>query len=168
MKTLSTIIFLAFLTIGNIQGQKYGHVNSNDIIMAIPEVKAADTEIEDYSNKLILKGQDMVKKYETAYQGYAAQANRGELNQIQMQQGEADLTTQKAAIEEYEIEVQNLIGKKKQEVYQPILDKVQQVIVNIGKEMGYTMIFDSFSMGMVFAQESEDIMPLVKERLGIQ
>lgn len=160
---ISCLLFTSMLL-----AQKFGHVNSNEIIMAMPEVKAADSELDAYSKVLISKGQEMVKEYEAAYQAYVGRANSGELSQLQMQQEEAALVAKNQKVGEYEVEVQQLIAKKKEEVYQPILDKVQKIIQDIGKEMGYTMIFDSSSFAMVFAETSEDIMPIVKERLGIQ
>ena len=84
-----------------------------------------------------------------------------------MQQEEAKLTQKQQEIQKYEVEVQEMIAKKKQEVYQPILDKIQAVIDQIGKEQGFTMIFDSSSLGMIFAADSEDLMPVVKARLGM-
>lgn len=166
MKTLFTTIIL-LLSIGGIQAQKFGHLNSNEIIAALPEVKGADTELESYSQKLIEKGQTMMTDYEAKYKSYAEKANGGELSQLQMQQAEAALGQDQQAIQAYEVEVQNLIAQKKQEVYQPILDKVQVAIDAVGKENGYNMIFDSSSFGMIYAQESENVEALVKAKLGI-
>ncbi len=168
MKTTIATLFLmiAFITAGI--SQKYGHINSQEIIAAFPEVKAADSEVESYSNQLIQKGQGMMKAYEAAYQAYAAKANNGEFSQVQMQQEEQKLAAKQQEIQQYEVEVQNLIATKRQEKYQPLLDKIQDVISQVGKEEGYTMIFDSSSLGMVYFKESEDIMGVVKARLGIQ
>jgi len=161
------IAFIAIAFCSSLQAQKYGHLNSQLIIQSLPEVKSADSELETYSQALIAKGQDMTKKYEVSYQAYAVKANGGEMSQVSMQQEEAKLGAQLQEIQKFEVEVQNLINAKKQEVYQPILDKIQVIIDQVGKEKGYTMIFDSSSLGMIFATESEDLMPLVKEKLGM-
>lgn len=164
--TIATFFLLMFCLTAGIS-QKYGHINSQEVIAAFPEVKEADSEVENYSNQLIQKGQGMMKDYETAYQAYAAKANSGELSQVQMQQEEQKLAAKQQEIQNFEVEVQNLIATKRQEKYQPLLDKIQFVITEVGKEEGYTMIFDSSSLGMVYFQESEDIMAKVKSRLGI-
>lgn len=168
MKTFFTTIILALVTLGSMNAQKFGHLNSNLIITSMPEVKAADTELESYQKILIQKGQAMMKEYEGLYTAYAEKANKGELSQLQMQQEETALAGKQQAIQQYEVEVQQLIATKKQEVYQPILDKIQVAINEIGKENGYTMIFDSSSMGMVFSNDTEDVMALVKAKLGVQ
>ena len=84
-----------------------------------------------------------------------------------MQQEEARLSAQQQEIQMYEVEVQQLLATKRQEVYQPILDKVQKVVEEVGKELGYTMVFDSGSGGLLFVQNSDDLMSVVKQRLGI-
>jgi len=168
MKTIITTLLLVIAVATTGSSQKYGHINSQEIIAAFPEVKAADSEVESYSNQLIQKGQAMMKEYEASYQDYASKANSGELSQLQMQQAEQALGAKQQEIQKYEVEVQNMIAQKKQETYQPLLDKIQAVIVEVGKEQGYTMIFDSSSLGMVYTKESEDIMDVVKARLGIQ
>ena len=91
-------------------------------------------------------------------------ANGGEISQLEMQQEETKLGQKQQEIQQYEVEVKDLVAKKKQEVYQPILDKIQVAINEVGKENGYTMIFDAGSTGMVFALETEDIMELVKAK----
>ena len=168
MKTFLTTIILALLTIGSLSAQKFGHINSNLIIASFPEVTAANSELESYQGQLIQRGQNMMKEYEGMYTSYSDKANKGELSQLQMQQEEATLSAKQKEIQDYEVEVQQKIATKKQEVYQPILDKIQKAIDEIGKEMGYTMIFDSSSMGMIFANDTEDVMDLVKKKLGVQ
>ena len=45
----------------------------------------------------------------------------------------------------------------------------QDAINAVAKEKGYSYIFDSTPGGtLIFAQESDDILPLVKAKLGIK
>ena len=102
------ILFTGLLTIGlvaQISAQKFGHLNSQEIIQSFPEVKTADTQLEAYSKGLIDKGQKMMKDYETAYQTYASRANNGELSQVQMQQEESKLSAKLQELQAYEQEV---------------------------------------------------------------
>ena len=78
------------------------------------------------------------------------------------------MAQEQQAIQAYEVEVQNKLAAKKQELYQPILQKVQQVVDQYGKEQGYTMIFDASIGGILFADTADDLMPALKSKLGIQ
>ena len=159
------ILFLGFAC--QIDAQKYGHVNSSELIIALPEVKVADSELESYQQQLIKKGEDMVAAFQKEYETYGTKANAGELTGVEMQQEEAALTAKQQEIQNYEREIQQLLAVKRQEVYQPILDRVTKVVQEVGKEMGYTMVFDSGSGGLLFVDQTDNLMPVVKERLGI-
>ena len=157
------VVFMAF----SVSGQKYAYLNSTQLLLELPEVKAADSELEAYQKSLIAKGEDMVKKFEEKYNGYVQQAQSGSLTGVQMQQRESELAQEQQAIQAYEQEVQQLIVTKREELYKPILDKVNVVVEQIGKDNGYTMIFDSSIGGLLYAVEADNIMDMVKTKLGI-
>ena len=52
---------------------------------------------------------------------------------------------------------------------EPIVARAESAISEVAKENGYVMIFDtSVFNAVMYAQETEDIMPLVKKKLGIE
>lgn len=167
---MNKILTLAILILLGLQlnAQKYGFVNSSQLLVNMPDVKTADAQLEAYQKQMISKGEEMVKKFEVEYNAYLTKVNSGELSQIQMQQQEGQLAQEQQAIQAYEVEVQNKLAAKKQELYQPILQKVQQVVDQYGKEQGYTMIFDASIGGILFADTGDDLMPVLKSKLGIQ
>ena len=167
MKKIILSLAVTLFSIASISAQKFGHVNSSQLLLSMPEVKNADAQLQAFQKDLMVKGEQMVKKFETNYNAYMEKANSGELSQIQMQTKEAELTNEQQAIQKYEVEVQQKIAEKKQQIYQPILDRVQEMIKTIGKEQGYTMIFDTSMGGLLFSKESEDLMPMLKTKLGI-
>ena len=71
-------------------------------------------------------------------------------------------------IQDFQESAQTSLQKKKEEIYTPMIKKAEDAIKGIAKEKGYSYIFDT-SVGVVlFAQESDDIMPLVKTKLGLK
>jgi len=169
-KSIINILLVAVLTVSaavGVSAQKFAHINSQLLLLEMPDVKTADSQIASYQEGLMAKGKDMVTAFEAKYLAYADQANKGELNKIQMQQKEGELAKEQQAIQAYEVEVQNLLGAKRETLYKPILEKVKNTIEAVGKDGGYTMIFDTSSGVLVHATESEDIMAAVKAKLGI-
>ena len=68
----------------------------------------------------------------------------------------------------YEQEVMQKVAKKREDLLRPILDKVDAAVKAVGKENGYGMIFDTSLFNFILsADESEDVMPMVKKKLGI-
>jgi outer membrane protein len=63
--------------------------------------------------------------------------------------------------------MQQKVLKKREELYKPILDNIQNAINAIGKENNYTFIFDTGNGGLLFANEGDNILELVRKKLGI-
>ena len=167
MNKFITVFLFCVLSAATTNAQKFGYVNSTALLFALPEVKSTDSKLQAYQNQLVSKGEEMVGKFEINYKAYLEKVNSGTLSQIQMQISEATLAKEQQAIKDYEIEVQNLLAQKKQELYKPLLDKVQNAIDEVGKEKGFTFIFESGTGGILFVEEAEDLMTLLKTKLGI-
>lgn len=164
--TLSLVLmFLA--AANNLSAQKYGYVNSIQLLSELPDISQADEAVLAYQNTLVQKGEAMVKAFEANYQAYIAAAESGTLSAIEQQKREGALTVEQQEIQQYEYEVQGLIARKREEVYAPILEKVRAAIEKIGKENGYTMIFDSSAGGLLTMDPSDDVSSLVKSHLGL-
>lgn len=148
-------------------GQKYGYINSSEIIMIHPDVKAADQKLLNFQNDLIAKGEGMAKKLEANYNAYIEEANQGILSQIQMQERETALAQEQQSIRQYELEIQQKILTKREELYQPILNQIQQAVEEVGQENGYTMIFDTSTGGILHADISHDLLQKVKTKLNL-
>lgn len=165
-KTIITFILAIFVMATSAFAQKFGHINSQQLLFESPLVKAADAEISTYQEGLISKGKAMVAKLEADYNKYVAEADAGGLSKVQMAQREAELGKSQQAIQKYEVEVQQKIAVKKEELYKPILEEAKKAIDEIGAAENYTMIFDTGGNGLLFAVESEDLLDKVKAKLG--
>jgi len=164
-KTIITAL-LAVFVMATGWSQKFGHINSQQLLIESPLVKDADSQIESYQTSLISKGETMVANFEKEYQAYVADREKGILSQIQIQQRESGLQATQQSIQKYELEVQQKLAVKREELYKPILDKVKVAMEEIGKDGGYTFIFDTSTNGLLFAMESENLMNKVKGKLG--
>lgn len=152
---------------GEINAQKFGHINSAALLLEMSEVKEADKILADFQNGLIQEGEVMVEKFKKNYEKYVVDANEGLLSAVQMAQVESELQKENQTIQKFEQEVAQKIAMKKEELYSPILNKVREALEVIGKENGYTMIFDTSTGVLLHAIESEDVTSILKTKLGI-
>lgn len=155
------------LTTINVNAQKFGYINTQELLANMSEMKLADNQVQALQNELIAKGEEMVIKFEADYKAYMNEANGGTLSKVQMQQKEEVLVGKQDEIKKYEADIQQKIGLKREELYKPVLDKVKAEIEKLGKEGGYTMIFDSSAGMILHAAESENLMPILKTKLGV-
>ena len=168
MKIRNLLYCVAFMALSiNINAQKFGHLNSGNLLEKIPEVKSADEQLKTYQEGLMSKGQTMVEAFETKYKAYAAEAQGGTLSRLEMQTKEQALQKDQQEIQEYEKKIQIDVMKKREELLQPILMKVDKAIKEVGKENGYTFIFDTSLGAMLYAPDTEDVEPLVLSKLNL-
>ena len=167
MKQFFLALIVCTTLITGVEAQKFGYVNTALLLSELPDVVAADLKLEAYQTELITEGQAKVQAFEANYQDYLAAANSGEYSKVQLAQKEQQLTQEQQAIQELEQEVQNKILLKRQELLNPILQIVDAEIQAVGKEGGYTFIFDMGAQGaMLYALKSEDLTDQIRVRLN--
>ena len=161
------LVVLSFIFTININAQKFGYINSTELLMTHPDVKSADSQLQAYQKQLFAKGQQMAQEFQKHYEAYVKDVNSGLLSKIQMQERESALAQEQNKIREYELEMQQKVAKKREELYKPILDKIQNAINEVGKENNYTFIFDAGTGGILHADSSDNVLNLVKAKLGL-
>lgn len=163
-------IILAFLiavaVIFNASSQKLGYLNSNELLAMHPYVQGADSILLIYQNQLMADGQKLVEQFQKNYENYMKEANSGNLSKIKMQEIENELTQEQNTIREFEVDMQKKILEKREELYTPILNNIQEAINAVGKENEYTFIFDISTGSILFAEVADNVLPLVREKLG--
>lgn len=170
MHTLCSFAIAAFL-LGPVNGfaQQYGHLNLGNLLEMMPEREAADQELAALRDEGLAKGEEMIKVLDEKVKAYQQARQSGTLNQIQSSEMEAELQAMNQEIVQYEKQLQAELAQKRQELLSPILMKVDNAVKSVAAENGYLMIFDTSVMnGVLFAQDSEDVLPLVKAKLGVE
>ena len=151
MKTTIKTILLAVVMMAagaTVQAQKFGYINSQELINTMPEVKEANSEIETLTKQLQKKGQDMLQAFQTKYQELQQKQANGEIAPKQLEAEAARLQEEEAKIKEYEATSQSKIEQKGADLFKPIQDRVNQAIKDVAAEHGYTYIFDS-ALGII-------------------
>jgi len=167
---MKKIIFLLAigLTIGfgvKAQSQKKtGYVNSQELIETMPEAIKADSLIRKYSKDLETQLKTMGTEAQTKYADYTA--NSKTWSDAVKEVKEKELNDLQNRMQEFQQSADDKISKKRQELLKPVLDKAQKAIKDVGTEGGYDYIFDGASI--LYAKDSENILPQVKAKLGIK
>jgi outer membrane protein len=161
--TLSLLLFAS--TAGF--SQKFGYCNSELLLTQIPEVKAADSELQAFQNQLTKRGQERVKALQEAAADLARKKEQGTISPKDYEAQATKLKEEETSIGAYEKEVYEKLGKKREELFKPLLDKVNTAMNDVAKENGYMFVFDSSTSFLLYASETLDVTKLVKAKLGI-
>ncbi len=168
-KTLIAIVACLFLCSGSAMAQKnvkLGHINSNDLMQIMPGRDSAQTILQQEVAGLEEQLKSMQSEMEKRYNEYMEkQSGWTELIRNTKQRELQDMGTR---IQEFQENAQKQLQQREQDLLKPIIDRAKKAISDVAAEGGYTYILDSGSAGVLYSQDSDDIMPLVKKKLGLK
>ena len=164
-KKLIAILFL--MAPLAIFAQKFGHLNSADIIQVMPEYTAAQTELQNlekqYTNELQLMESELAKKSE------AYEKEKATLPTNIQQRREQELQELYGKMQQYYQTSQQELAQASQEKMAALTEKITKAIKEVGVAGGFLYIFDTAS-GIPYISEtlSTDVTAQVKAKLGIK
>ena len=148
------------------QDLKFGHINSQELLTAMPESDSAQATIErlagDYEQQLEEMRVELNKKYDEYL------TNRDSYTDLIRQTKEADITEMQQRIANFEQVAQQDLQQQQQTLIQPVLEKANTAIQEVAAENDFVYIFDiSRGNPVYFSDKSIDILPLVRTKLGL-
>ena len=165
--TKIALLSVCFALTTTLAAQKFGYVNTQEIIQNLPEVKEANSNIEAFQMQLQKKGQEMLQAFQTKYQDLERRQQEGLISPKELEIEAQKLKEEEGKILEFEQNSQQKIVEKSESLLSPIRERIQQAINDVSAENGYTYVFDYSTGFILFADSSADVGPLVKAKLGI-
>ncbi|MBL7818488.1 MAG: OmpH family outer membrane protein [Saprospiraceae bacterium] len=160
------ILLVAFTATANAQ-QKIGYLNAQAVLADMPEMKAADSQLEAFAKALTNKDSLMVVAFQAKAQAFQEKNQKGEMAPIEADKQKKALEDEQAKIQEYEQQMQQQMATKRKDLYQPLLDKVNKAIADVAKEQGFTYVVDVTSGSLLYADEKNDLQNAVRQKLGL-
>lgn len=147
--------------------QKFAHVNSTDIVQAMPEYTTAQTELQNLAKQYEDELKRMQEELQTKAEDY--QKNQATLPDAVKQRREQELQELNTRLEQYYQTSQQQLQQAQAQKMQTIQQKIVAVIKELGVAGGYVYVMDT-SSGIPFISEtlSTDITSQVKAKLGIK
>jgi outer membrane protein len=169
MKNIIKLFIVAVMLMGgltvNAQELKFGHVDSRELLMSMPESDSAQTRIQQISEEYQQQMEEMQVELNKKYDTYLT--NRESYTELIRQTKEADIQEMQQRIGQFEQMAQQDLQTQQQEFMRPILEKANNAVKEVAQENGFIYIFDTGSGNPVFwSEQSIDILPLVKTKLG--
>ena len=163
---ICAICAICGFTTANAQA-KFGHVNTQEIIQAMPEFATARADIEKLTQQYeadLKSMQDELQKKADAFE--KEQATLPENIKTRRNQELQDLYQR---IQQTYQDNQQALGKAQQEKMQAITTKVLDAIKAVGQEGGYVYVMDmSAGIPYISTTLSTDVTVQVKAKLGLK
>ena len=173
MKRITKLFILVLVMVATAftaDAQKFGYLNSAEILSGMTEVKQADSSMEALQKQLQKKGQQMVQAYQAKLKDLQKKEADGLLSPKQIEDEATKLRAEEEKIGKFQQDMEKQILEKRNTLLQPIFDRVNAAIKDVAKENGYNYIFDrNAAQGstILYADETQDVTALVKGKLGL-
>ncbi len=145
---------------------KLGHIDRQALMLMLPERKAAETKMQAFAKTL----DERLKAMGTEYQAKVtdAQARAATMTQTEKDVALREISDLETRIQAAQEKAQEDLSKQEEELLRPMVERTNAAIAEVAAANGFTYVFDVSTGTVLYYEKGEDLLPLVKTKLGIQ
>ena len=145
--------------------QKFGRINTQEIIMAMPETKTMQENMDTFAKELSDNIETMNVEFNTKLQDF--QKNYNTFSDAIKEVKEKELNDMQTRTREFQERAQQDYQKKQNELLAPIIDKAKSAIDKVAAAGGFLVVFDTSTGSLAYFDEATltDVAPAVKKEL---
>ncbi|MDR0737759.1 MAG: OmpH family outer membrane protein [Prevotellaceae bacterium] len=147
------------------QNYKFGHINTQELIVLMPERDSAQVKMETITKDLQEQIQAMQLELQTKYTTY--QQKQATWTAAILEAKQKELQDLSVRAEEFQRTAQEELQRQQQLLLQPVIQKAATAIEKVAKQEGFTYVFDVSALQYFSPEQSIDVLPLVKKELNI-
>lgn len=167
LKKIALIAALFILPLAAGAQTKFAHMNSQEVIIAMPEYTKAQAELDTMAKQYSDEIQRTQEEFNKKYQEFLNQ--RDSLPENIAERRMKELTDMDQRQQQFQQEAQQSMQKAQQDRLAPIMQKLDAAIQAVGQAEGVIYIFDLARTPLVYiGKESIDVTDKVKAQLGIK
>jgi outer membrane protein len=145
---------------------KVGYIDFNTLIAAMPGIDSVKIKLQKYQQTLTDQMDAMRAEFENKYAEY--QQGVSGMSDLIKQTKEKELTDLQGRIDAFQAKAQQDLQAKQQELLEPFISKGKEAVKEVAKENKYTYIINAIEDVVLYSEPTDDVMLLVKKKLGIQ
>ena len=144
---------------------KFGHINSAELLGLMPERKVAAAKMDTITKEMQKQLEEMMTEYKAKQDKYVK--DQPTMSAPVKATKEEELQSIGTRIQSFQQTAQESIEEQQQKLMEPIISKAKKVIEVVAKENGYTYIFDTSLGSLLYWEESDNVLNLVKKKLNL-
>lgn len=160
---MAAVVFAATAT--GASAQKFGYVNSQEVVFALPDVKDVEANLQKMGEEWMLQIEEMTVEGNKKVDEY--QKTEATLSEVMKQQKQAEIQGLSQRIDELRTQAQSEMDAKETELMKPLIDKVRVAIETVMKAQGLAGVFEGGALVTTDPAQMTDVTPLVKKQLGV-
>jgi outer membrane protein len=144
---------------------KFGHINSAELLTMMPERNAAALKIDTIAKDIEKQMKDMMSEYQVKVEDFDKKSPS--MTELIKKDKLEEIKSLENRIRAFQQDAQTSLEQKEQELIEPVIAKAKKAIEQVAKEGGYTYIFDTSVGAVIYWEESDNVLALVKKKLGL-
>lgn len=147
--------------------QKFGRINMQELIAAMPETQEMQTNLQAYVKDLSDQMETLQVELNNKYNDFMKEYNT--LSEGVRNVKEQEIQDMQKRLQDFDQWAQNDLQKKRSEMSEPILKKAGEAVHKISQAGGYLAVFDTSMPSLAYFDESAltDLLDQAKAELGI-
>ena len=150
-----------------LHAQKFGHITSEQLLVAMPEYDSAQLKVEELRQHYTLEIERIQVEINKKIEEFSA--SEAAMSDLIKEAKASEIQELQARLQNYSQTAQQDLQQQGGMVMQPVMDKARKAIDEVAKENGLIYVFDLSAGNPIYtSEESLDMLPLVKAKLGLQ
>ena len=169
MKKIVTIVLMVAGMIGASNQShaqtKLGYISLTELISSMPETKKADSSLAEFSAALNQNFEDQKREF-NEQDSILSSKDTVKYTKAQLELKRKNLAEMYIKLQGYQQQAGQQYQQKQQDLISPIQKKAIEATQTVAKENGYTYVF--IKDALLVSPPAEDLLPLVKKKLGVK
>lgn len=140
------------------------HINVQQLISEMPEVVAAQNELQKLEKDYTTQIDNAFKEFQTKAQSYSSDA--ANQTDVTNQARQKELESMQTNLQEFRDSAAQELQKKQMDLMTPLLEKARNAITKVGQDQGFNYVIDSSPNGGIILADGKDLLEDVKRELG--
>ena len=162
------LIFIVCLSASEVSaqrgGQRYGHVNTQEVLLALPERDSMEVTIQHLASIY----NDQVGALEKAIRDSMAKVDVNLISDDEYIVFEKKIYLMQKNKDNFRVQAVTQLQQKEAELLTPMVRKVKAAVAKVAEKHNYAYIFEMSEVIGIFPGNGDDITPLVRAELGLK
>lgn len=159
MKKFSLLILFAVAAVLPAKAQKVGFINTDSVMVALPEYQAAVSQLDAKANQYKQELEASLKVVEQMYNSY--QSQKSYLSSSQRASIENEIINKEQQVKRSQdayFGAQGEMAKASEQLLAPIRQKVSDAVAAFSLQHGYSLVIDlAVNAGIIYKNEADDL-----------
>ena len=167
VKTLLFTVLIFSASAIQAQDYKFGHVESQRIIVLMPEYQQASDSLQAVRAKYDETAENMQVEINRKYNNLVEQQN--ELDSLILESMFSEVQSMQERLQTFQQQAGQKLRALEGRLLEEVMGKLEDAISEVANEMNLIYVFDVSGRNPVYySDQSLDVGPMVKEKMGIQ